>query len=685
MATLPDVSAIRPVARPSRGISSISPGAAGAVGGAISDLGAVANQMGMQILDREATAAAKDADTAAADKIRALLYDPETGFANLQGGNAVAAREKVSAQIEQIMQSSMEGLNKEAQRKLKDSLDARRAQALSTIDGHTSDQRRVWVDGARDARIQSSYQDILADPSRTDAELLRIEGEIRGRAVDKGWSQEEAAAELGKAKSTVYRGVAEKIALVDPEGAAAYLQQNRDKMLGSDVADLEAKLIPMAKDAEGRRLGEAAAGGLPTYSYDTRIEYAMGPHRPNKPNQPILDVVGRSAEDVFGKGARVVVVSGKENEGDQYGSNRHKTGNAADIAIYRPDGTQVRATDPDMAAFAKNAAKNGATGIGFGAEYMGGDHIHVDLVGTEGGGGHVWSSGAKAIAGELVAEMDARKASGNTGASGLLTITDPRIRASAFDTFNLVSSVRAGEVKAAAAAASNAAFAAITNGGSVRDMTPEQQQAIGQDGVDALIRSEALLKSGSPVETDLSVYAKLRQQAIDDPLGFKDAANSGFAPYADKLSEGDRKSLVDMATSPTAKSDAWAASTLTSIAERQLRGLGIKAGDAREGVVQSRLLQWQDGYMRANGGNAPPQSEIDQQVGRMLTNVVIDPPGAFNEISGQAFSIDSPIDVGGETVPASVVNETVNAMISEGLEVNYDTLSARLLALMGGD
>ncbi len=259
MATLPDVSAIRPAPNPTRAIAQISPGAAGAVGQALQGAGAVANQMGMQILDREATAAAKDADAAAADKIRALLYDPETGFANLQGGAAVAAREKVLAQIDQIASASMEGLGKAAQRKLKDSIDARKERAINTIYGHTSDQRRVWVDGARDARIQSSYQDILADPSVTDAELLRIEGEVRGRSVDKGWSVEQTSLELSKAKSTVYRGVAEKIALVDPEGAAGYLQEHRADMIGSDVADMEAKLIPMAKNAEGRRIGAAAA------------------------------------------------------------------------------------------------------------------------------------------------------------------------------------------------------------------------------------------------------------------------------------------------------------------------------------------------------------------------------------------------------------------------------------------
>lgn len=61
----------------------------------------------------------------------------------------------------------------------------------------------------------------------------------------------------------------------------------------------------------------------------------MGPARPNKPSEQVQGVIGKSVQDVLGIGARVVITSGTENSGDQHGSNRHKTGNAADVAIYR--------------------------------------------------------------------------------------------------------------------------------------------------------------------------------------------------------------------------------------------------------------------------------------------------------------------------------------------------------------
>lgn len=63
----------------------------------------------------------------------------------------------------------------------------------------------------------------------------------------------------------------------------------------------------------------------------------------------------------------------------------------------------------------------------------------------------------------------------------------------------------------------------------------------------------------------------------------------------------------------------------------------------------------------------------------------IDPPGLGNQISGKAFEINEPLKSAGKWFRADVVSETVNDMIAEGIDVNYDTVSARLLALMGGN
>ena len=275
------------------------------------------------------------------------------------------------------------------------------------------------------------------------------------------------------------------------------------------------------------------------------------------------------------------------------------------------------------------------------------------------------------------------------GMTAILDIQDPDIRRAALEEYQLQTAAQIGEAKAAVAAASQAGFEAIANGGSVRDMTPEQQTAIGQDGMMGLMAYERGIRSQTPIETDFTTYANLRQQAISDPAGFKDAANSGFAPYADKLSEGDRKSLIDMATSPEAKASAMAASSIMSVATAQLREIGIKANDAKEAEVQTSLLLWQDGYIAKNG-KAPSQLEVDQQVGRALAEVVINPAGynvrdtvGYVFDAGKAKTVDEIITadsltIGDKEIPAGTAAELAGLMEQRGIVVTPESLMQQL-------
>ena len=694
MARLPDVTAQRPAPRNTRGIASISPGAASAVADAFQDAGGAAQQIGLDIQDREATAAAKEADVRAAEEIRKLLYDPETGFANQRGGVAVGQYEFVTRRLEEIAEKSMEGLSDRAKRKAKDSLAARVERGKMTVDTHTSGERRTWINGASEARAESAYQDALVNPGEADLAFNTIAQEYAGMAAREGWSAEELNLKLGAAKSKVHGGIVKRIADVNPEEAAAYLAANRDKMLGSDVVELERDLIPMAKAAEGRRIGSAVAGGgaLPAYRHTTKIEFSMGPNRPNKPQQPVLDVIGKSAEDVFGKGARVVVTSGQEDEGHQHGSNRHGTGHAADVAIYRPDGTKVKATDPDMAAFAKAAAQNGALGIGFGAEYMGGEHVHVDLVAPGAGQANTWGSAGTAMRGEIVGMIDARRASGGMGLSDILEIEDPMVRKAALDEYELRSSVANAEAKQSARAASEAAFQHIESGGALDKLPFDAIASIGLDGMTSLRAYERSKATGVPVETDMGLYAGLRLQAATDPTGFRDEI---ITDYAGRLSESDMKSLIELQAKPPERAEGLAASTLMSVATGHLRAIGVKPNDPREAVVQTQLLKWQDAYIFKNG-QPPSQLEADQQVGRMLTEVVIDPAGMqFSNVKGRAFESDTfdidadgmvigEVNIGGVDVPQSVVQEQIEALRAAGEDVTTSAVINRIVELMDG-
>ncbi|GAA4121539.1 hypothetical protein GCM10023067_30560 [Aminobacter aganoensis] len=110
------------------------------------------------------------------------------------------------------------------------------------------------------------------------------------------------------------------------------------------------------------------------------VSYNMGPHRPNKPNQTTIDIARSAVRDVLGPGYSVDVISGQENRGHQHGSNRHKTGLAADIQIKDPNGKLLTATAnaQQMTDVAQAMAAKGAKGIGFGTDYMAAKGLHVD-------------------------------------------------------------------------------------------------------------------------------------------------------------------------------------------------------------------------------------------------------------------------------------------------------------------
>ena len=109
----------------------------------------------------------------------------------------------------------------------------------------------------------------------------------------------------------------------------------------------------------------------------TTFGFEMGPARPKVPEHmdTLMSIMDIAATATFGEGSRIVIKSGE----GPHGSTRHRQGHAADIAVYRPDGSKVTAASKDARAFLTNAARAGILGIGAGEEYMGGSLFHLDI------------------------------------------------------------------------------------------------------------------------------------------------------------------------------------------------------------------------------------------------------------------------------------------------------------------
>lgn len=587
------------------------------------------------------TAAAKNADAAFTERLNDLLYNDETGYMFAQGGDAISRRESVSQQIDALYEDAFKGLNGGARQRAETAMRARRESTRNQINTHAVSERTSYMTAASEARIASAINTAILDPSQIDSQLSLAFNEIDQQAADNGWSPDVVQAKRQERRNQVYAGSIMRLANVDPEAAMQALTENRDKMSAQSVIALENTLVPLAKEAKGERLGEAAArGGVIAYDHGTKIDYAMGPRRPNAPDRPVLDVVGHSAERVFGAGARIVVTSGQEGDLPQHGSPRHKTGNAADIAIYRPDGSRVKVGDADMQDFFREAARNGATGFGGGDGYMGGDTVHIDLVGKTKGGGTAWAALGDAMEGELeriIAERQAAVASTQDGYDAILQIKDPDVREAALRRYELIRKGDAAQKKQMQDAASQATFEWLEAGNRLADLPVETRVALAGETMDAARIYESKIAGGEKVQTDSAKYVELNQLMADDPVSFMKQDPMLWRPY---LSDTDFQRFTDMQRTMKMEGPAKAPSitSMLSEADARLREIGITKTKEPEryAAFQEALTRW----AVANPDKANDLGERTAKINALLADVVINPSGWGDQNKGAAFELD---------------------------------------------
>ena len=432
MAVLPTVTAYRQAPRPTRGLASISPGAASAVADAVGDAGRAAQQIGLDILDREATAAAKEADTRASEEYRKALYDPETGFTNQRGGVAVGQYGAINSRIDAIAARSLEGLSGRARRKAKDSIDARAERAKQTVDTHTSGERSSWIDGASQARIGAAYQDALLNPAETAASLAVAEGELRGQAARSGWSAEKLAGEIAANRSKLYADQASVIGETDPVKAMDYIRANRDAMLPTDIANVERTIGRQERQVVGAQLGSSV--------YDRRGVSAEA--------QAAMASLETATGEVFNVISALRDTAHNAAVGGAKGS-QHLHGNAFDVDVKGK-------TEAEKIALIHAARTAGFGGIG-----IYGGSLHFDVGPTRAWGAD-YSSGSvpEWARGAVGAERGAVDMNVDP-ASGIAAIKDPVMADAAMTAYRERGSADAGRRKAVdAGIAEDAAYTA---------------------------------------------------------------------------------------------------------------------------------------------------------------------------------------------------------------------------------
>lgn len=695
MAKLPDTFSPRPVARPTRGLARVSE--AGAVGREIESVGQTITGFGDVLFDREATALATERDTQISNQIRDLIYNPETGFASLRGQAAVEARPQILQKLEELRGSAGEGLNGTAKRKLQPSLDRRLESAFTSIERQTLQERDNWLAGASAARVESAYQDSLFNPADTKASLAVIENETRAEALRMGWDAAQTEVTLEARRSKLFADQVTRIAAADPVAAMQYMRENQDKMVASDVTNIEAKLQPEIKRYVGRSRGaEAALGGTsPAYLAAIRSAESGGNDRAKNPRSSATGryqfTSGTWADLMENYPSLGLTKDGRMDPAQQERAIAAFTAGNAN-ALARAD---LPATGANLYAAHFLGASGAVSVLGASDGTMVASIVPPSVIVANPFLSDMTVADFKGWASRKGGGQDIAYSASTSGIETLLDIEDPIERDAALEEYELRNAVKVGQQKATMAAAQDAAFQMIESGLSVDTLPVEHRQALGQDAMSSLRSYQKAKASGTPIETDDATYYQLRRMQADNPAQFRSV---NMMEYRDKLDDADWQKLVDAQTKPSSDITTAAASTLMTTANRHLTSAGIdtspKPGSddaAQIAAMQTRLLRWQDDFVSGNG-RAPTQTEIDERIGRELLPVVINPRGMMNEAETTVFGsaaldmtpeqlAESDIRLLDTDIPKAVIREQIIALQEAGEPVTAEALVDRILTM----
>jgi hypothetical protein len=661
MAVLPSVQDMgrRPVAQPQRGTARVSESAMSAQSTAFDALGRQVNQAGNTILDRVALNTARERDVQISDELRQMMYDPETGYMNTQGRNAVEARSALAERMQGLEEKYGSDLNNAARDRLIDSLRSRVNSATLSADNHLVGQTRAYEDGIANATIQSALNDAAVDPSSFQDKLLEAQNVARANLFENGMSTEEVNMKVEEVSRQFYGNELQRLTIDDPEGALSFLDENREAF-GETYQTQRAQIEPLANQALGRRVATDAFSITPeALRHDTQIIHAEGRSRPNPPGAVITGLTGRAVQDVFGAGYKIRITSGSEthaeDEGEnlpQHGAANHMTTHAMDFQVVDPEGNRVNMNSEDGAKFREQLAKLGVLGIGQGTQYMGDFTIHADIV-DYGSGFRAWGAtgdqheaalraasenkendfavapgdrtGTLIRGGEAATETSTPSADNVARILQDLNAQDPSGRAGiAFlRQYEQMAGVVADQATAANDAMYGGIFAKIVAGQSVNDVvSPQDQMLLGPDRMSAIYEMERMQRTGQEVVSNRAERNRL--ELMSDQAFMR----VDLSEYMDQLSATDlnrfatrKRRLLDEQNNPDRVVSRASPATIRSNIASGRYTSGLKEGLQQE--VVGELSRWQDEFV-AREGKAPTPTEMEDRAAFLATEISLD-------------------------------------------------------------
>jgi uncharacterized protein (TIGR02594 family) len=576
--------------------------------------------------------AAKEADNNYSAWARNAMYG-DGGFMTLEGKAAVDARTKFDQDAAQKRIEFGENLNAGASQHYMDASQSRLNSLLGDSIQHAATQRKAWFNDTSNARMDTFASDALAsykDPAKVNQNMLGGLAELRQQANMHGWDeavfqQKKAAYVSGISKSIVLQ-----MAIDDPIAADKYMKDAGARLSPEDRMQLTNALDTplLAAKAERNLAGIIAGNKPPKYDENTdaggkdptggRGGFALaqgGPTRITADNingaKPFHQVASQLIGLREGTDSAVLSQFIKQSCGlnvdprvtpwcaafvnGVLGAEGIKGTGSLAARSFLNFGTATNNPKPGDIVVLGRGGDPSKGHVGFFQGYDANGNILV-LGGNQGKDGRVSVSAQRPenLLGFRSAGVVDENVSGlpNYSPQGLQSmqdkldaITDPKERAATQKALDGYLTVQKKQIDAAREQAQVWANDQLMQnpGMNVMKLPINIQQALGSQGMTALMNFQDKVRtSGQPV-TDDHVLLDLQTQYANDPETF---AKQDLFQYRDKLSNQDwdkvtawrQTALTDQRK---AKDEGLAVTQAFSQSERQLRGVGLIKEPAR--------------------------------------------------------------------------------------------------------
>lgn len=693
MVTVPyiDNETLRPAGRVQEAPQATAAAYGAGVGQSLQQLGQGVMDVADAVDFRDQIKAKADSDAAYnqyMDSRRAILRDPETGYLNQTGGNAIGGREAMLERLRTQRSEIEKGLNPRARRAFADRADGLDQQAKETAIVHESGELRRYSTAASEAAITASLEEAglyYDDTKSSDKFLGEALKETREQAALEGWPPEQLNNRLAEVTSQVTVNRAIRMAAEKPNEVEAFIEEHSDRMLPNAKHDLQTKLKPIIVEAKARAIVD-----------------------------PMLATMD-GGDDRYGRPKWLVK---SESGGNQQA--RNQTGSSAMGAVQFLEGTYlewVQRVNPEWAqglsrseilatrgdaqkeseiyrAFrAHNASRltNAGYEVSPRNEYImhhmgeGGGLAVLDALKYGDPGQSFYNvlvaSQGKSTADTIVAQNPwmrgkslrgavnwfENKAGGNRAVQSpsqayeaAMAIEDPDVREAAISMIDQRMAVSERAQAYEREQSMDDAYERIVTEGIMPEQLPvEQQLLLGPSGMATMRAAAQAQATGTDIHNE-DVYLGLYDMANGDAAARKAFMETNLNEEAGSLSQSALMGLKQMQNEMRSLAEERKGAkpgdyiydgedfpkVYNQVKDQYQAATGYRPGEGSNTAAESerwvnftsQLKQAMVQY--ANENNAPmPQSLIDQTVGMLLTPVIINPKGMLNEREASMFDV----------------------------------------------